>query len=100
MDSREILGPNCHLAVNLSVCVKKLLKIFQVDIASSWDSTQTVTTLEDPWPTDGLKSLVSSTTKDSETGLSKFVLTVYAVCTDGSINQIYEAEMRTSSLAS
>lgn len=37
--------------------------------------------------------------KDTESGISKFMLTVYAVCTDGSIKQTYQAEMKTRNLA-
>lgn len=37
--------------------------------------------------------------KDTESGISNFMLTVYAVCTDGSIKQTYEAEMKTRNLA-
>ena len=38
--------------------------------------------------------------KDTESGISKFMLTVYAVCTDGSIKQTYQAEMKTRNLGS
>eukprot|EP00435_Cladocopium_sp_Y103_P052998 s422_g16.t2 len=73
------LYPNVEYFVTCSGWIPGKYWVPTVDIADSWDSVQTVTTSE-----------------DTETGLSNFMLTVYAVCTDGSIKQIYEAEMKTS----
>lgn len=50
-----------------------------VDIEDHWGTQQTFTTLT-----------------DTETGIASFQLTVYAVCSDGSIKQIYTSAMRTS----
>ncbi|CAE7260459.1 mhkC, partial [Symbiodinium sp. CCMP2456] len=50
-----------------------------VDIEDHWSTQQTFTTLA-----------------DTETGITSFQLTVYAVCSDGSIKQIYTSALRTS----
>lgn len=81
--------------------------VAEVEIAATWATTQTVTTLEDSWAESHHFHLGGffrrffvgrfSAPKDTETGISNFQLTVYAECKDGTFHQIYTAAMLTSS---
>ena len=80
--------------------------VAEVEIAATWATTQTVTTLEDSWAESHHFHLGGffrrffvgrfSAPKDTETGISNFQLTVYAECKDGTFHQIYTAAMLTS----
>jgi len=73
------LYPNVEYFVVCSGWIPGKFWVPTVEIAATWATTQTVTTLE-----------------DTETGISNFQLTVYAECKDGTFHQIYTAAMLTS----
>ncbi|OLQ10935.1 Myosin heavy chain kinase C [Symbiodinium microadriaticum] len=66
------------------VCAGWIPGQFWVDIEDHWSTQQTFTTLAD------------TAAQLHETGIASFQLTVYAVCSDGSIKQIYTSALRTS----